>query len=35
MAPKTRTVAKLIAACILCVAVFGALTLLVLHFRRS
>jgi hypothetical protein len=28
-------VAKLVAACLLCIAVFAALTLLVLHFRGS
>jgi hypothetical protein len=32
---SARTVAKLVAACLLCVAVFTGLTLLVLHFRRS
>lgn len=29
------SVAKLVAACLLCAAVFAGLTLLVLHFRRS
>jgi len=28
------SVAKVVAACVLCVAVFAGLTLLVLHFRK-
>jgi hypothetical protein len=34
MAPRSLTVGKLIAACLLCLAVFAGLTLLVLHFRK-
>jgi hypothetical protein len=35
MTVPARTVAKLIAACLLCLAVFAGLALLVQHFRRS
>lgn len=34
-APPRFTVGRLIAACLLCLAVFAGLTLLVIHFRRS
>jgi hypothetical protein len=33
-APARFTLGKLILACLLCVAVFAGLTLLVLHFRK-
>ena len=31
---RTRSVGKLIAACLLCLAVFAAFTMLVFHFRK-
>ena len=34
MTPKARLVAKLVAACFLCLAVFAGLALVVQHFRR-
>lgn len=34
MTPQQRTLAKLAAACLLCLAVFTGLALLVQHFRR-
>jgi len=34
MAPRSLTITKLIVACLLCLAVFAGLTLLVLHFRK-
>jgi hypothetical protein len=35
MRTTSFSVAKLVAACLLCIAVLGGLTLLVLHLRRS
>jgi hypothetical protein len=32
---RAPTVGKLILACILCLAMFAALTLMVLHFRKT
>lgn len=34
MTPATSKVLKLIAACLLCLAVFGGLTLLVVYLRK-
>jgi hypothetical protein len=34
MTPQARLVAKLVAACLLCLALFAGLALLVQHFRK-
>jgi hypothetical protein len=34
MTPRARLVVKLFAACLLCLAVFAGLALLVQHFRK-
>lgn len=35
MTPRTSMVVKLAAACLLCLVVFGGLTLLVMYLRKS